>query len=91
MDDATAEKNLCKNVSSSAEFHAHCGKDNEQTTSSLTSDSADGFTWTEEEEKAVRWKLDKVIVPLTTFLYMLCFLDRYVQNFTFTLVGCIFL
>ncbi|KAF9731430.1 hypothetical protein PMIN06_003117 [Paraphaeosphaeria minitans] len=49
---------------------------NEQTTSTLGSDSGDGFTWTEEEEKAVRWKLDKVIVPLTTFLYLLCFLDR---------------
>lgn len=50
--------------------------DNEQSTDSNASDSADGFTWTEEEEKAVRWKLDKVIVPLTTFLYLLCFLDR---------------
>ena len=34
------------------------------------------FTWTEEEETAVRRKLDKWIVPLTTFLYLLCFLDR---------------
>jgi adenylosuccinate synthase len=38
--------------------------------------STDEFTWTEEEEKAVRRKLDRVIVPLTTFLYLLCFLDR---------------
>lgn len=38
--------------------------------------SADEFTWTEEEETIVRRKLDKVIVPLTTFLYLLCFLDR---------------
>ncbi|KZM22543.1 Adenylosuccinate synthase [Ascochyta rabiei] len=38
--------------------------------------STDGFTWTEEEETAVRRKLDRVIVPLTTFLYLLCFLDR---------------
>lgn len=36
------------------------------------------FTWTAEEETAVRRKLDRVIVPLTTFLYLLCFLDRYV-------------
>lgn len=36
------------------------------------------FTWTEEEETIVRRKLDKWIVPLTTFLYLLCFLDRYV-------------
>ncbi|CAN9311817.1 unnamed protein product [Alternaria alternata] len=40
--------------------------------------STDGeFTWTPEEEKKVRRKLDRVIVPLTTFLYLLCFLDRY--------------
>ena len=40
--------------------------------------SSDGeFTWTVEEETAVRRKLDRVIVPLTTFLYLLCFLDRY--------------
>lgn len=39
--------------------------------------STDEFTWTEEEETAVRRKLDRVIVPLTTFLYLLCFLDRY--------------
>lgn len=41
--------------------------------------STDEFTWTEEEETAVRRKLDRVIVPLTTFLYLLCFLDRYVR------------
>ncbi|KAL6702537.1 hypothetical protein ACN47E_001576 [Coniothyrium glycines] len=38
--------------------------------------SIDGFTWTTEEETAIRRKLDRVIVPLTTFLYLLCFLDR---------------
>ena len=38
--------------------------------------STDEFTWTVEEETAVRRKLDRVIVPLTTFLYLLCFLDR---------------
>ncbi|KAF2011632.1 MFS general substrate transporter [Aaosphaeria arxii CBS 175.79] len=38
--------------------------------------ASDGFTWTDEEEKAVRLKLDKYIIPLTTFLYLLCFLDR---------------
>lgn len=52
--------------------------DDEQVAASNASDSVDGFTWTEEEEKAVRWKLDRVIVPVTTFLYLLCFLDRYV-------------
>lgn len=40
--------------------------------------STEEFTWTAEEETAVRRKLDRVIVPLTTFLYLLCFLDRYV-------------
>jgi hypothetical protein len=39
--------------------------------------STDEFTWTAEEETAVRRKLDRVIVPLTTCLYLLCFLDRY--------------
>jgi hypothetical protein len=39
--------------------------------------STEEFTWTEAEETAVRRKLDRVIVPLTTFLYLLCFLDRY--------------
>lgn len=34
------------------------------------------FSWTPEEETKVRHKLDRVIVPLTTFLYLLCFLDR---------------
>ncbi|KAH8622724.1 hypothetical protein IG631_22473 [Alternaria alternata] len=29
---------------------------------------------------AVRRKLDRVIVPLTTFLYLLCFLDRYTTS-----------
>ncbi|KAH7394133.1 major facilitator superfamily domain-containing protein [Phaeosphaeria sp. MPI-PUGE-AT-0046c] len=38
--------------------------------------STEEFTWTEAEETAVRRKLDRVIVPLTTFLYLLCFLDR---------------
>ena len=43
---------------------------------SNASESTGEFTWTVEEETAVRRKLDKVIVPLTTFLYLLCFLDR---------------
>jgi len=30
-------------------------------------------TWTEEEERAVRRKLDYHIVPLVTILYLLCF------------------
>ncbi|ETN46978.1 uncharacterized protein HMPREF1541_01168 [Cyphellophora europaea CBS 101466] len=34
------------------------------------------ITWTEKEEKAVRNKIDWYIVPLVTFLYLLCFLDR---------------
>jgi len=43
---------------------------------SNSSDATGEFTWTVEEETAVRRKLDKYIVPLTTFLYLLCFLDR---------------
>ncbi|KAF2641311.1 MFS general substrate transporter [Massarina eburnea CBS 473.64] len=48
----------------------------EQVGDSNLSESTDDFTWTVEEETAVRRKLDKVIVPLTTLLYLLCFLDR---------------
>ncbi|KAF1956605.1 MFS general substrate transporter [Byssothecium circinans] len=50
-------------------YEEHAGDSN-------LSDSIEGFTWTVEEETAVRRKLDRVIVPLTTFLYLLCFLDR---------------
>ncbi|KAL2185686.1 MFS general substrate transporter [Thermothelomyces heterothallicus CBS 203.75] len=32
--------------------------------------------WTEEEERAIRRKIDRHTVPLVTVLYMLCFLDR---------------
>jgi hypothetical protein len=46
------------------------------------------FGWTEEEETAVRRKLDKYIVPLTTFLYLLCFLDRYVWAIFDTVYVC---
>jgi len=38
--------------------------------------SGEEFTWTVEEEIEVRRKLDYYIVPLTTFLYLMCFLDR---------------
>ena len=44
----------------------------------VDSDS-EAVTWTEAEETAVRRKLDFQIVPLITFLYLLCFLDRYVS------------
>ncbi|KAF2401068.1 MFS general substrate transporter [Trichodelitschia bisporula] len=36
----------------------------------------DGPTWTEEEERVVRRKLDWHVVPLVTLLYLLCFIDR---------------
>lgn len=49
--------------------------------------STDEFTWTQEEETAVRRKLDKVIVPLTTFLYLLCFLDRYTAQLQLSIIG----
>ncbi|KAK1997140.1 major facilitator superfamily transporter [Colletotrichum falcatum] len=32
--------------------------------------------WTEDEERAIRRKIDWHTVPLVTFLYLLCFLDR---------------
>lgn len=34
------------------------------------------LTWTEDEEKKIRRKLDFHVVPLVTLLYLLCFLDR---------------
>ena len=42
-----------------------------------STDFINTLDFTEEEERAVRRKLDRVIVPLSTFLYLLCFLDRY--------------
>jgi len=35
--------------------------------------------WVEEEEKAVRRKLDLRIIPVITALYLFCFIDRYVM------------
>ncbi|KAM0722686.1 hypothetical protein Q7P37_002127 [Cladosporium fusiforme] len=48
---------------------------------SYTSDKQDQdgnaeLTWTEDEEKKIRRKLDFRIVPIVTVLYLLCFLDR---------------
>ncbi|TID21558.1 High-affinity nicotinic acid transporter [Venturia nashicola] len=34
------------------------------------------ITWTDEEERALRRKLDYHIVPIVTLLYLLCFIDR---------------
>lgn len=51
--------------------------DEENMTAAASSDQvSEEFTWTEEEETIVRRKLDKWIVPITTGLYLLCFLDR---------------
>lgn len=36
----------------------------------------DTLTWTDEEERVIRRKLDFRVVPLVTILYLLCFLDR---------------
>lgn len=60
----------------------------QNTNRNLADDEANGsdrstegeFSWTEEEETKVRRKLDRVIVPVTTFLYLLCFLDRCVAR-----------
>jgi hypothetical protein len=38
--------------------------------------SGDIVDWTEEEETAIRRKIDRRIVPLVTVLYLFCFLDR---------------
>jgi hypothetical protein len=34
------------------------------------------LTWTDDEEKKIRRKLDFRLVPIVTVLYLLCFLDR---------------
>lgn len=34
------------------------------------------LTWTDDEERKIRRKLDFRVVPLVTLLYLLCFLDR---------------
>ncbi|KAK3937842.1 major facilitator superfamily domain-containing protein [Diplogelasinospora grovesii] len=47
----------------------------EQASKSELSSAAD-LEWTEEEETAIRHKIDWRAVPLVTLLYMLCFLDR---------------
>lgn len=33
-------------------------------------------TWTDDEERRVRRRLDYLIVPIVFTLYLLCFLDR---------------
>lgn len=40
------------------------------------SDDRSQLTWTEDEERKIRRKLDLRVVPLVTLLYLLCFLDR---------------
>ena len=65
----------------SVEPHHHVYKteaDVEQRSRDEKSSDSDGpveITWTEAEEKAVRNKIDWMIVPLVTFLYLLCFLE----------------
>ncbi|OAP64112.1 hypothetical protein AYL99_00084 [Fonsecaea erecta] len=38
--------------------------------------STEDIDWTEQEETAIRRKIDRRIVPLVTLLYLFCFLDR---------------
>ncbi|QDS74440.1 hypothetical protein FKW77_006287 [Venturia effusa] len=44
--------------------------------SHYSSEQGEEITWTDEEERALRRKLDWHIVPLVTVLYLLCFVDR---------------
>ena len=71
---------LCKSHPDPLSTSADMKTEDEGGVTSPSNRSTEEFTWTEEEETAVRRKLDRVIVPLTTFLYLLCFLDRYVHN-----------
>ncbi len=80
---ATAEKGqamLCTSSLRLTSTRADMKDQDEGGVASPSDHSTEEFTWTEEEETAVRRKLDRVIVPLTTFLYLLCFLDRYVWD-----------
>lgn len=43
-----------------------------ETISQISNTHAEVFEWTEAQETAVRSKIDLHIVPLTTFLYLLC-------------------
>lgn len=43
---------------------------------SSSDDDRSRLTWTEDEERKIRRKLDFHVVPLVTILYLLCFLDR---------------
>jgi hypothetical protein len=69
----------CMNDSTLQCLHTNNRPTDEDGVASSSDRSTDGFTWTVEEETAVRRKLDRVVVPLSTFLYLLCFLDRCVQ------------
>jgi hypothetical protein len=71
---------LCTSHSDPLSTGADMKTEDEGGVTSLSDRSTEEFTWTEEEETAVRRKLDRVIVPLTTFLYLLCFLDRYAHD-----------
>lgn len=67
------------------DLHTNQKSTDEENSGEATAIGSDGsteeFTYTVEEERAVRRKLDKYLVPLTTFLYLLCFLDRLVLRF----------
>ena len=51
---------------------------NDSDTHELAKTTSEEFavTWTDQEEKKVRNKLDWQIVPMVTVLYLMCFLDR---------------
>lgn len=50
---------------------SHSSSDKEDSNNGLAD-----LTWTDDEERKIRRKLDFRVVPLVTLLYLLCFLDR---------------
>lgn len=44
-------------------------------------------TWTKEEERKIRLKIDYRVVPSIVVLYLLCFLDRYAKDSSIVQVG----
>ncbi|KAK3386698.1 major facilitator superfamily domain-containing protein [Podospora didyma] len=62
-----------KEIAQQVEVLGHSSKDGASSDGSVLPGD---LVWTEEEETAIRRRIDWHTVPLVTLLYMLCFLDR---------------
>lgn len=63
--------------------------ENGSETHELSKTTSDEFavTWTAQEEKKVRNKLDWQIVPMVTVLYLMCFLGELVRRTAYLSTG----